>query len=82
MPFDTESSKPFLMTHVLLAPVELSKRVPHIDPTLARTVMDCLHSTPADRPTASDVADVLSSIADRSGIPPLEALDLMGRTTH
>jgi hypothetical protein len=77
MPSDKRISKPWLMSHVLLAPVELSKRVPGIDPTLARAVMDCLHRTPAERPTASAVADALSNIADVLGAPPLETLDLL-----
>jgi CRP-like cAMP-binding protein len=76
-PFATDGSQRWQMSHVVTAPVELSRHLPGVDPTLARTVMACLHKPPAERPTASEVADTLSKIADLAGIPPLEALDLI-----
>jgi hypothetical protein len=77
LPFEVESSRRFLMTHVLRAPVELISLLPDVDPTLASTVMACLQKAPARRPTASAVADALSRIADAAGIPPLDQLGLV-----
>lgn len=76
LPFDT-GAQPGLMRHVLVAPVELTTHLPDVDPTLAGAVMACLQKKHGDRPTASDVADTLSRIADQARVPPLETLDLI-----
>jgi serine/threonine-protein kinase len=76
MPFSADSTRKWLITQVLTVPVELTTHVPDVDPTLARTVMDCLRKDPEGRPTAAEVAATLSQFADAAGTPPLEALDL------
>jgi serine/threonine-protein kinase len=77
MPFDVKSSPRWLTMLTGRAPVELSTRLPGVDPALARAVMACLQKNPEDRPTAEGVADTLSKIAEAAGTPPLEELDLV-----
>jgi hypothetical protein len=81
MPFEDDGSPGWLMIRTRRAPMELTRHLPGVDPTLARTVMACLHKSPEDRPTASATADTLSRIADAAGTPPLEALALLHQVT-
>jgi len=90
MPFAAEGARNWLITHLVHAPLDLATRVPDVDPTLARSVMDCLSKDPGSRPTAAELCAALSKVADAAGTRPLEELDLVqpsvsgsrGRVSH
>jgi serine/threonine-protein kinase len=77
MPFDADGTRNWLLMHVTEAPRDLARVAPGVDPTLAASVMACLHKDPAARPTASAVAAVLSKVADAAETPRAEGLALL-----
>jgi Tol biopolymer transport system component len=67
-PFSGTSPQQVLAAHVTDAPVEITKHRPHLPPSLASVIMQCLEKKPADRfQTAEEVREQLEIAATPSG---------------
>jgi serine/threonine-protein kinase len=69
-PFDAAAPLEWLHAHTHVAPRPLGDAVPG---ALAAAIMRCLAKSPADRPTARELAAALTAAGDALGAEPLEA---------
>ena len=76
LPYVSDSARSWLAAHALSAPIALLSVAPDVEPEMARLVMRCLAKSPADRPSAAEIAAFLTAVADAAGTPSLEELRL------
>jgi hypothetical protein len=78
-PFAAASPTAFLHAHASEAPRPLAELRTDVPPRLVALVSRCLAKTPAERPTAAELARELGTIADGLGAPPADHLNLAER---
>jgi serine/threonine-protein kinase len=74
-PFDVTSPTQWLHAHTLKEPIDLRTRVPDAPAPFCAAVMRCLQKSSLDRPSAAELAKLLSSMAEAARIPALELLE-------
>lgn len=62
-PFTARTAQEMLVAHITRAPTPVSERRPDLPPPLSALVMQCLAKSPAERPSAARVVEVLDSVA-------------------
>jgi hypothetical protein len=67
-PYEVTSSAGYLFAHVSGTPTPIEKAIPNIDTRLKILIHQCLEKSPTRRPTTSEVAAELNSIANDNHI--------------
>jgi len=74
LPYHADTPHEWLLAHTLIQPRDAAELLPGLDATLADVLMSCLRKAPHERPSAADVARSLREVADRLGVPALDAV--------
>jgi serine/threonine-protein kinase len=79
-PFQDDPSRDVLTHHLVSVPPEAHELAPGVPPSLSALARACLHKTPAERPSAAELAHALRAFADQSNAPMLEGAAPRQRT--
>lgn len=77
MPFSATTPPAWILAHTMHPPKDIREHAPEVPESLADIVMACLRKTPAERPSATEIASALDALAALGGLGPLETLSLV-----